>query len=402
MVGHGRHGVPARLGRRDFLCTLAAGGAVGWAACQSPPAQQVGGGSGATGARASSSATAGAPWEQTWSALVEAATREGRVVVGGPPTPTVRTELPLAFKNRFGIELEYLGGNTSDLMTRIEAERQSGQYTVDAIVGGAQTLYTRAYPAKVLDPIPPVLIHPEATDPTKWTAGRLWFMDPDQQYVLRLSNQVGTGVTVNTEYVNPDDIRSWYDLLQPRYRGQLSAYDPTVAGQGWPTAAYLLRTLGEDYLKAIYQDQQPGLTRDYRQLADWMARGTYPVSLAVNTKDIETLRQDGFPVLRLRDFPEAPSTIGAGFGLAVLMNRPPNPNAARLFVNWIAMREGNEVFNRAEGNGSTRADVDNSWAPAESLPRPGATYFDSYDWEYTTSEFTAEKLGLIRRLTGKT
>ncbi len=159
--------------------------------------------------------------------------------------------------------------------------------------------------------------------------------------------------------------------------------------------------LGEDYVKTIYLDQQPGLTRDYRQLADWIARGTYPVSLAVGTKDVETLRRDGFSIVRLRDLPEAPSTVSAGFGLAVLMNRAPHPNAARLFTNWIAMQEGSEVFNHAEGNVSTRADVDNSWAPADAIPQPGVEYFDSYGWEYTLSEFTPEKLAQIRRLTGK-
>jgi iron(III) transport system substrate-binding protein len=340
-------------------------------------------------------------WERSWRELVEAARSEGRVVVSGPPTPTVRTELPAAFKHRFDVELEYLGGNTSDLMTRLEAERASGQFTVDAILGGSQTLYTRAYPARLLDPIPPVLIHPEATDPTRWTAGRLWFMDPEQQYILRLANQVGTGVTVNTQYLPPDALRSWYDLLQPRYRGLISAYDPTVAGQGWPVAAYLLRMLGEDYVRALYQDQQPGLTRDYRQLGDWIARGTYPISLAVGTKDIELLQKDGFPIVRLRDFPEAPSTTTAGFGLAALLSRAPHPNAARLFVNWIAMQEGSEVFHRAEGIVSARTDVDNSWAPADNIPQPGATYFDTYDWEYTVSEFTPERLAQIRRLTGK-
>jgi iron(III) transport system substrate-binding protein len=228
-------------------------------------------------------------------------------------------------------------------------------------------------------------------------------MDPDQQYILRLSSQVGTGVTVNGQYVRPEEITSYRDLLDPKYRGRISAYDPTVAGQGWPTGAYLLRMLGEEYVRAIYYDQQPGLTRDYRQLADWMAHGTYPISLAVSTRDSEALRRDGFAIHRVRELPEAPSTIAAGFGLVALINRAPNPNAAKLFVNWMAMREGQEIFNRAEGNVSVRTDIDSSaWAPAESIPQPGVKYFDSYDWDYTLSEFTPEKLERIRRIVGRT
>jgi ABC-type Fe3+ transport system substrate-binding protein len=323
-------------------------------------------------------------------------------VVVGPPTPAVRTELPAAFRSRFAIDIEYLGGNTAELMTRMEAERQSGQYTVDTILGGSQTLYTRAYPQKMLDPIPPILIHPEAKDGSRWTGGRVWFMDPEQQYILRLSNQVGTGITVNTDYVQPGEIKSWYDLLLPKYRGKISVYDPAVAGQGWPTATYLLSLFGEDYVRTVYLDQQPGITRDYRQLADWMARGIYPISLGVGNKDVADFRADGFPIVRLRDLPEAPGTISAGFGLTVLINQAPHPSAARLFINWMAMKEGQEIFNRAEGNVSTRTDVDNAWAPADSIPQPGATYFDSYDWDYTLSEFTPEKLAKMRQLTGRT
>ena len=65
------------------------------------------------------------------------------------------------------------------------------------------------------------------------------------------------------------------------------------------------------------------------------------------------------------------------------------------------MRDGNEVFTRAEGIVSTRTDVDNSWAPADNIPQPGVDYFDTYGWEYTLNEFTPEKLAQIRRLTGK-
>jgi hypothetical protein len=139
------------LSRRAFLRALVLGSnAMLLGACQekmspTPPAPA------APRALAPAAAAPGAGWEQAWRELISAARSEGRVVVSGPPTPTVRTDLPAAFKNRFDVELEYLGGNTSELMTRIEAERASGQYTVDAILGGSQTLYTRAYPAKLLD-----------------------------------------------------------------------------------------------------------------------------------------------------------------------------------------------------------------------------------------------------------
>src|SRR5918911_1626869 len=58
----------------------------------------------------SAAATRGTDWEPAWNALVQAARREGKVVVKGPPTGAVRTALPAAFKERFGVDVEYIGG----------------------------------------------------------------------------------------------------------------------------------------------------------------------------------------------------------------------------------------------------------------------------------------------------
>ena len=42
------------------------------------------------------------------------------------------------------------------------------------------------YREKLLDPLKPALLLPEVTDPTKWKKGGLWFIDPEDKYVLRL------------------------------------------------------------------------------------------------------------------------------------------------------------------------------------------------------------------------
>ncbi len=81
-----------------------------------------------------------------WDALVEAARAEGKVVVHGPPTAAVRTDLPRAFYDRFGIEMEYLGGPSGDTAAQLEQERQAGIYSTDAVLAGADSMYTVFYP----------------------------------------------------------------------------------------------------------------------------------------------------------------------------------------------------------------------------------------------------------------
>ncbi len=238
------------------------------------------------------------------------------------------------------------------------------------------------------------------TDNSKWVRGAPWYMDPEQQHILRLSNSATLLLTVNTEHVKPEQITAMKDLLDPRYKGKLSAYDPTVSGPGSATASYLLDTLGEEFMRGLFQGQQPGVSRDERQIADWLIRGTYPVTLGLGASDTEPLKNDGFPIAIVRDLPDAPGTVSAGFGLVALINKAPHPNAARLFVNWIASKEGTEVYNKAQVTVSLRSDVDNSWAPPYIIPKPGVNYFDIYNWEFTSRERSPEALERMKRLTG--
>jgi len=146
--------------------------------------------------------------ENSWDELVAAAKKEGKVVVSGPPSQELRQAMPAAFKERFGVTLEYLGGRGNDVATRLRAERRAGLYTVDAILAGSQTMATILYREGMLDPLRSGLVLPEVTDGAHWKKGSLWFSDPDAQFVLRLCNTLTSTLAINTHAVRPDDLHS--------------------------------------------------------------------------------------------------------------------------------------------------------------------------------------------------
>jgi iron(III) transport system substrate-binding protein len=393
---HASRSLGARLTRRALLRLAAVGGGVVLlSGCQAvPPAPAA-----APTAAPAASPPAGADWEQRWNALVEAARKEGTVVVSGPPTPDVRANLTARFKERFGIDVEYIGGRRGDLVTRLEGERAAGLYTVDVIIGGAYTIAARFYPERMIAPIRPILIHPDATDSSKWRRGRIWFIDPDDAYALRLLNSVSPVLAVNTTRIAPDEIRSAYDLLNPRYRGLIAQDDPTVSGTGSNTAAFIHDRLGEDYIRRLYGDQQVQFTRDRRQLSDWLGRATYPIVINPNEADVlGPLVRDGFPIHVIPGLPELPPSVTAGSGVVVLLHPAPHPHAAQLLINWLITQEGMDLYARAERGVPTRTDVDDSWAPRYQVPQPGVEYFDTFDWEFTLADRTAimEKIKAFR------
>jgi iron(III) transport system substrate-binding protein len=328
-------------------------------------------------------------WQKSWNDTVAAAKKEGKVVVAGPPDAQMRKILPAAFKARYGITLEYMGGRSSELAAKLRAENAAGAglYTVDVMIGGVQTMSTILYAEKMIDPIKPVLVLPEVVDGSKWKRGKIDFIDPDQQYVLRIVNTVTTLFHINTQEVKPGDIRSSRDLLDPRWKGKLAFMDPTVPGTGSNHAAHLSLELGEDYLKRLYVDQKPMITRDTRQLTDWLARGNPPIVAGAEDEPVEKLRKEGLPLQAVYELSDLPAAVSGGFGLVGMLKNAPHPNATKVFVNWIASREGQETFSRALGVAPVRTDIDaTAYLPREMVPRADVQYFDTFDWEFTVTK----------------
>jgi iron(III) transport system substrate-binding protein len=333
-------------------------------------------------------ATAASPAaDQSWDQLVAEAKREGKVVVTGPPDPQVRQTVPAAFKARYGINVEYLGVRTSDIAAKLRSERSAGLYTVDVVLGGIQTMATGFYREKILEPLKPMLIMAEVADGSKWKAGKLPFVDPEQEYILRLFNSVTPSFYINTNVIKQGDIRKASDLLDPKWRSKISTEDPTLSGSGSAQAARYYLQLSEDFVKKLYIDQKPVISRERRQLTDWLLRGTYPIALNADEDEVERMRKEGMPVAAVYALPDLPGGTNTGEGQLGVFRNAPNPNAAKLFANWIASKEGLDVYARSRGRSPTRNDIDErSFLPAASIPRPGETYFDTAEWELTVTK----------------
>jgi iron(III) transport system substrate-binding protein len=127
------------------------------------------------------------------------------------------------------------------------------------------------------------------------------------------------------------------------------------------------------------------ISRDTRQLTDGLARGAYPITNGAEDAQVEELIKEGMPIARLDTLTDLPGEVSAGFGQVALLNQAPHPNAAKIFVNWLASKEGSEIFAHSMGVVPTRSDIDEGFLPPEIIPRPGVKYFDTYDWEFTVT-----------------
>ena len=59
-----------------------------------------------------------------------------------------------------------------------------------------------------------------------------------------------------------------------------------------------------------------------------------------------------------KEWAGVPGSMSLGSGHVGLMNKAPHPNATRLFINWIASKEGLEIYSQTQTAATTRTDVE--------------------------------------------
>ena len=217
--------------------------------------------------------------EQTWQALVEAARAEGKLVIS---SNSLHESLPQAFEKKYGIRTILEASSGREATNRLLAERRAGIHAVDIFIAGRGTMRSRLLPAGVLGSIPDLLINPEVVDQSLWREGH-WYGDPDQKYVFFFAMNASSDNAYNTNLVDPKDVRSWWDLLDPRWRGKLIASHPvrrpgTEATRAW---LYTHPALGPDYIRRIYTETGMKLVATDREMANGIATGAFAIDVAL-------------------------------------------------------------------------------------------------------------------------
>jgi iron(III) transport system substrate-binding protein len=162
--------------------------------------------------------------------VVSAAKREGRLVFFGPAGTDNRDGLALGFQKKYPeIQVDYTGGFGAQLVPKITGEQAAGQFQVDVIVSGANTIL-RGLTSAALEPIRPFLVGPNVEDGPTWTDGKLRFMDSAGMYNISFSGQVQSPGAYNPKIFSASELKSYKDLLNPKWKGKLAVGNPRVPG----------------------------------------------------------------------------------------------------------------------------------------------------------------------------
>ena len=295
-----------------------------------------------------------------WDKVVEAAKKEGKIVIAIPPVNELRREMDNVLKQKFGIEAELVAASGPKNASRISAEKKAGVNYFDAIICGTGTASGLTHDG-MLEPIESFWLLPEVKDPKQWWGGHIWEDNVStHKFLYSFLADVSTqNAWYNSTLAKAEDFRTFDDYLQPRWKGKIGFSDPRVPSSGQGIWSFMWEIKGEEFLKKLVQ-QELFLTRDLRQLADALAKGKVAVAFGLGRSPVDPFVAAGLP---LKPVPPPKEGLPAsnGFGVLGVIKNPPHPNATKVFVNWFLGKEGQEWYSKILENGTRRLDVETKW-----------------------------------------
>ena len=304
--------------------------------------------------------------QDDWRRIVEAAKKEGKIVAGGPPTAVLRKQYKETFESRFGIELELLSAPGPQNAQRAIAEFKAGIKNFDVLHGGSGTLQPLR-DGNMLAPFMDYMVLADVRDPKQWWGGHMWEDNvKSNRFIYSFSADYTVPPFYNSDLVKPNEITSYDDLLQPKWKGKIGMFEPRVPSAGQGLWGYLMRVKGKEFLQKL-ADQNLYIHRDGQQIAVSLAKGNLAVALALAQRFVDPYIKGGLPIKALTSIKEGMGGSN-GFGTVAVMANAPHPNAAKVYINWLLGKEGQDLYGRALTQGSRRFDVDTKWLTRYNTP----------------------------------
>ncbi len=318
-------------------------------------------------------ASGGGSWQERLDQTAVAARKEGKVRVYGELSPETRQAISQPFKDKYGIDVEFVVGKGAEIAQRITSEQAAGISLADVlIIGGSSTLLTLK-PKGLLGNLDSIIVLPEINDPNTWL-GRSPYLDKNHTTISLVSG-VTPHMIVNTELVREGDVRSFQDLLKPQYKGRIVFYDPTIGGTANHWVTFIItriypndRESAVNYLRQ-FAAQEPVVLKDARLQTEWVAQGKYPIAVGASFQVVTDFVAAGGPIRRVH--PVDGTSITAAAGVLAVPARPEHPNAAAVLINWLLTEEGQRNYAEAFGSAAARIGVKTAVRDPSAVPIPG-------------------------------
>ena len=274
--------------------------------------------------------SAAPPAEAITPALIEAAKKEGKVTFYTAMDLQFAEKAGKAFEAKYpGIDVRVERSGAERIFTRIGQEYASNIRTVDVANTSDQAHVIEWKKGGWLAAYLPeeVAKHYDKT-----------YYDPEGFAVT--TRILISPIAYNTNLVKKEDApKSFKDLLDPKWKGKLVKAHPAYSGTIMNSTFQVARDLGWDYLVQLAK-QNVMQVQSATDTPKRIALGERAVMVDGAGYLVIRNKEAGQPVEIV--YPEEGTPLAAG--PSVVFKGAPNPNAARLFQNWMHGREGQQLI----------------------------------------------------------
>lgn len=302
--------------------------------------------------------------------LLAGAKQEGTVVWYS----SVDTKALNAIVQRFeethpGITVQALQIGSNQIPPRVITEQTGGKYNAD-LVSGDTVPISQLAAAGALQAYRP-------SELAKFVKGSY---DP-AGYWTALYN-VTTVIAWNPQKLKADGLqppRSLADLAKPEWRGKIGI---DASAFNWYAGTLRTQRNGAELLKKI-ADNKPLVTNGHTVTVAQLEAGEFDVTPTAYGNMANHEREAGRPVDFLNPTPLLVDVVP----VAIAKN-PPHPNAARLLLEWLLSKEGQQYIVDVSDRTSARVDVKNpprvynTSMPAFVLPPPDRNEYNAIVTQY--------------------
>lgn len=311
-------------------------------------------------------------WKKEWDRLVAAA--KGKTLHMNYQGNKGYDGAIRAFEQKFGVKVEVTASRTSQALSRIRTEQRNGRFDWDIWWGPTSNMSNVAAPAGILTPMEPFFVLPEVKDTSNWLDPDYIWGDTKKQVFLH-ANEITYGAFVNRTAlaktgVGMAEVESLDALVDPRLKGKIAMREASRPNAGAFAVTSILHVKGAAFLRKFLTEANPRIYRSPQQVNATAMRGGHAIALGVQNNSLAMCYKDG----GCKDVVAVKSTANVlPRGLAIFKN-PPHPDLAKLFINWILSKEGQEIVVKSwakfnvSGAHSMRKDVKPIQGQEASLP----------------------------------
>ncbi|HYG85423.1 MAG TPA: extracellular solute-binding protein [Azospirillum sp.] len=267
-------------------------------------------------------------------ALVQAALKEGKVMAYGELiTPTWRS-IKEGFEKKYpGITMEFVYLSGAPMMNRIMSEQDAGRYVADILALDTLRLPALLEKGYLANYVSPQQQHYEKS----------WWSDPPGYWI---QNHVYlAGIMYNKKIVPAAEApKSFEDLLDPKWTGKIAMVSPVANDLMLYLFAGLIRDMGEERAFALFEKlaaQKPYIFGPGGiRVSQGVNTGEFPIGVGFigHVYSVGSGESGNMGLV-----PTKPTYAVSGPGIAVMAHAP-NPNAARLLVDYMHSKEVQEMI----------------------------------------------------------